>query len=103
MENIIESVIMKYNYGTNMNENSFDNTRFISHLRCFIDRQLKKQSVDADTSLLEIVKVKYKDDFKCAENIKNFLEKTYNWNVNENELLYLTLHLNRLSIVENKN
>ncbi|WP_294344677.1 PRD domain-containing protein [uncultured Clostridium sp.] len=101
IDNILD--IMKYNYGTNMNENSFDNTRFISHLRCFIDRQLKKQSVDADTSLLEIVKVKYKDDFKCAENIKNFLEKTYNWNVNENELLYLTLHLNRLSIVENKN
>ncbi|MFR1824326.1 MAG: PRD domain-containing protein [Clostridium saudiense] len=100
IDNILD--IIKYNYGLDMNENSFDNTRFIAHLRCFIDRQLKNQCVDVDTSLLKIIKINYKNDFKCAENIKNFLEKTYNWNVNENELLYLTLHLNRLSIVGNK-
>ncbi len=100
IDNILD--IIKYNYGIDMNEYSFDYTRFIAHLRCFIDRQLKNQAVDVDTSLLELVKIKYKDDFKCAEKIKNFLEKTYNWDVSENELLYLTLHLNRLSTISNK-
>ena len=102
---IIDSVldIIKYNYGIDMNEYSFDYTRFISHLRCFIKRQLKNQTVDVDTSLLEIVKLKYKNDFKCAEKIKKFLEKTYKWNISENELLYLTLHLNRLSTISKKN
>ncbi|MGG7213237.1 BglG family transcription antiterminator LicT [Clostridium nigeriense] len=101
---IIDSVldIIKYNYGIDMNEYSFDYTRFISHLRCFIQRQLKNESVNVDTSLLEIVKLKYPEDYKCAKKIKVFLEVTYKWNVSENELLYLTLHLNRLSSISNK-
>ena len=100
---IIDSVldIIKYNYGIDMNEYSFDYTRFISHLRCFIQRQLKNESVNVDTSLLEIVKLKYPEDYKCAKKIKVFLEVTYKWNVSENELLYLTLHLNRLSSINN--
>ena len=101
---IIDSVldIIKYNYGIDMNEYSFDYTRFISHLRCFIQRQLKNESVNVDTSLLEIVKLKYPEDYKCAKKIKVFLEVTYKWNISENELLYLTLHLNRLSSINNK-
>lgn len=101
---IIDSIldIIKYNYGIEMNEYSFDYTRFISHLRCFISRQLKNESVDVDTSLLEIVKLKYPEDFKCAKKIKMFLEVTYKWNISENELLYLTLHLNRLSSISKK-
>ena len=102
---IIDSIldIIKYNYGIDMNEYSFDYTRFISHLRCFIHRQLKNESVDVDTSLLEIVKLKYSEDYKCAKKIKMFLEVTYKWNVSESELLYLTLHLNRLSTISKKN
>lgn len=101
---IIDSIldIIKYNYGIDMNEQSFDYTRFISHLRCFIYRQLKNESVNVDTSLLEIVKIKYPEDFKCAKKIKMFLEITYDWDVSENELLYLTLHLNRLSSMSKK-
>lgn len=102
---IIDSIldIIKYNYGIYMNEYSFDYTRFISHLRCFIYRQLKNESVDVDTSLLEIVKLKYSEDYRCAKKIKMFLEVTYKWNVSESELLYLTLHLNRLSSISKKN
>ena len=102
---IIDSIldIIKYNYGIDINEYSFDYTRFISHLRCFIHRQLKNESVDVDTSLLEIVKLKYSEDYKCAKKIKMFLEVTYKWNVSESELLYLTLHLNRLSSISKKN
>ncbi len=101
---IIDSIldIIKYNYGIDMNEQSFDYTRFISHLRCFIYRQLKNESVNVDTSLLEIIKLKYPEDFKCAKKIKMFLEVTYKWDVSENELLYLTLHLNRLSSISKK-
>ncbi len=101
---IIDSIlhIVKYNYGIDMNEYSFDYTRFIAHLRCFIQRQFKNESVNVDTSLLEIVKIKYPEDYKCAKKIKIFLEVTYKWDVSENELLYLTLHLNRLSSISNK-
>ena len=102
IENIIDNVldIIKYHYGIEINEYSFDYTRFISHLRCFIKRQLSGENTNVDTSLLDIIKMKYKSDYNCAKKVKNFLEKTYKWKISENELLYLTLHLNRLSNIK---
>ncbi|AXU29175.1 TPA: PRD domain-containing protein [Clostridioides difficile] len=98
IDNVLD--IIKYHYGIEINEYSFDYTRFISHLRCFIKRQLSGESTNVDTSLLDIIKMKYKSDYNCAKKVKNFLEKTYKWKISENELLYLTLHLNRLSNIK---
>ncbi|NFG61126.1 MULTISPECIES: BglG family transcription antiterminator LicT [unclassified Clostridium] len=95
IDNVLD--IVKYNYGIEINEYSFDYTRFVTHLRYFVKRQLTGESVDGDTSLLAIIKLKYADDYNCSVKIKKFLESTYGWKITENELLYLTLHLNRLS------
>jgi len=95
IDNVLD--IVKYNYGIEINEYSFDYTRFVTHLRYFVKRQLSGEIVDGDTSLLSIVKLKYADDYNCSVKIKKFLESTYGWKITESELLYLTLHLNRLS------
>ena len=98
IQNIIN--IVEYHYGENFDETSFNFSRFIIHLRYFVLRQLHSNKDDTGSSLIDIVKIKYSNDYKCAEKIKSFLEKTYSWNINEGELLYLTLHLNRLSSSE---
>ena len=96
---IIDSIldIIKYNYGVEIDESSYDYTRFISHLRCFIKRLLSGNSIENDTTLLDVAKLKYPNDYNCAVKIKKFLESTYKWDIWEDELLYLTLHLNRLT------
>lgn len=96
---IIQNVIniVNYNYHREFNQDSYAFSRFIVHLRYFILRQLHSESDNTGASLLDVVKLKYPNDYGCAEKTKEFLEKTYSWDIDDGELLYLTLHLNRLS------
>lgn len=97
---VIQSItnIIKYHYGYEFNEKSFYFTRFITHMRYFIKRQLNNEEVVGDTtSLFNIIKTQYKNDYHCAVKIKEFLEKQYKWNISNEETVYLTLHLYKLA------
>lgn len=96
---IIQNVIniVNYHYGKEFNQNYYAFSRFITHLRYFVLRQLHSETDNTGASLIEIIQLKYPNDYLCAQKIKSFLEKTYHWNIEDGELLYLTLHLNRLS------
>lgn len=96
---IIQNVIniLEYHYNRKFNQESYAFSRFIVHLRYFILRQLHSEKDNTGASLIEVVKLKYPNDYSCAQKIKSFLEKTYSWDIDDGELLYLTLHLNRLS------
>lgn len=100
MTRIIQSIIdiVKYHYGKEYDETSYDFTRFITHIRYFIKRQLDKEvPLNEDSSLINLIAVKYEQDYQCAVKIKAFLEKQHHWTISNDELMYLTLHLNRLS------
>ncbi|EOL50063.1 BglG family transcription antiterminator LicT [Enterococcus caccae] len=97
---IIQSIIdiIKYHYGKEYDETSYDFTRFITHIRYFVKRQLDKEvSSNEDSTLINLIAVKYEQDYQCAVKIKTFLEQQYDWTISNDELMYLTLHLNRLS------
>ncbi|UTR16506.1 PRD domain-containing protein [Salipaludibacillus sp. LMS25] len=97
---IIQSItnIIKYHYGCEFNEKSFYFTRFITHIRYFIKRQLNHEVVSEETSsLLNVVKLQYTNSYSCAVKIKEFLENQHNWMISDEEIVYLTLHLNKLA------
>ncbi|TCI36283.1 PRD domain-containing protein [Exiguobacterium sp. SH4S7] len=97
---VIQSIsnIIKYHYGFEFNEKSFYFTRFITHVRYFVKRQLDNEVASEETSsLLNVVKLQYEDDYNCAVKIKEFLEKQHGWNISNEEVVYLTLHLHKLS------
>lgn len=96
---IIQHVIdiAKYHYGKQFHEDSFNFTRFVTHIRYFVMRQLHNEATLNDSSIINVIALKYPNDYQCAKKIKAFLEKTYNWTIGDDELLYLSLHLNRLS------
>ena len=72
-------------------------SRFITHLRFYLIRQLKFEIDDSiNDELLEIVKDKYPKAFKSAEMITAYLKKQYKNESSDSEKLYLTLHINRL-------
>lgn len=95
IQNVID--IVNYHYGKEFAQDSYTFSRFIVHLRYFILRQLHSEKDNTGASLIEIIKIKYPNDYECAQKIKDFLENTYHWDIEDGELLYLTLHLNRLS------
>ena len=96
---IIQHVIdiAKYHYGKEFNEASFNFSRFVTHIRYFVMRQLHNEANLNDSSIINVIALKYPNDYQCAKKIKAFLEKTYQWTIGDDELLYLSLHLNRLS------
>lgn len=92
------SNIIKYHYGFEFNEKSFYFTRFITHIRYFIKRQLNNEIVTGDTStLLNVVKLQYENHYSCAVKIKELLEKKHHWKISTEEVVYLTLHLYKLA------
>jgi len=97
IQNILD--ITKYHYGFKIDQKSFEFSRFVFHVRYFVRRQLKGIDVKNNSELLEMVAEKCPFDYACAKKIEKFLVGIYKWDINESEILYLTLHLNRVSAV----
>lgn len=95
MQNVID--LAKYHYNKEFLETSFNFTRFVTHIRYFVMRQLHNETTKNDSSIINVIALKYPNDYACAKKIKEFLEKSYQWHIADDELLYLSLHLNRLS------
>lgn len=97
MINDILNIIM-YTYNIKLDENSLSYDRFITHLRFFFKRLNKRnneiyKSEEKDDFLLKQVKEKYVDAYKCMLKIEEYLKKE----LNDEEKLYLTVHIQRIT------
>lgn len=86
--------IVKYTYNIPLDEKSLNYERFVTHLRFFFQRLNKKQDIEAeDDFLLKQVKVKYKKAYECMLKVEKYLEM----NLSDEEQLYLTIHIQRVT------
>jgi beta-glucoside operon transcriptional antiterminator len=90
--------IVKYNFGITYNEESLYYYRFITHLRFFSQRIFNGGLYEGadDKDLFEIIKIKYPEEYKCILKISDFLNKEYNYEIEDEDLLYLTIHVVKL-------
>lgn len=99
IQKVIE--IVKDYYKIEFDETSLHYERFITHLKFFGQRLFSnKVSKGEDATFQDIVKKRYPEDYKCAELISKFVETTYNKDVTEEELIFLTIHLRRICMVD---
>lgn len=86
--------IVKYTYDIELDEHSLNYERFITHLRFFFKRLSNKTQYrnENEEFLLQQVKEKYKDAYKCMLKIEKYL----NIELSHEEQLYLTLHIKRI-------
>ena len=105
--NIINQIldIIKNYYSIEFIEDEINFDRLLTHLKFFAKRLIDKtESIDTNNNgLLEIVKVQYKEGYDCVKQIKSFIEENYTYKVNDDEVLYLILHINRVISVINFN
>jgi len=88
--------IVKYTYNITLDEKSLNYGRFVTHLRFFFQRLSKKDDLVAeaeDDFLLKQVKVKYKNAYECMLKIEKYLEME----LSDEEQLYLTIHIQRVT------
>ena len=105
--NIINQIldIIKNYYSIEFIEDEINFDRLLTHLKFFAKRLIDKtESIDTNNNgLLEIVKVQYKESYDCVKQIKSFIDENYTYKVNDDEVLYLILHINRVISVINFN
>lgn len=71
--------------------------RFVTHLQFFLNRMVTNQELpDKADFLLDSVKERLPRDYAAAKKIKSYVEEELPVTVNQDELLYLTLHISRI-------
>ena len=90
--------IVKYHFHAEFDTSNVYSYRFITHLKFFALRLLKDNQLneDEENELLDVVKDKYCTSYECVLKIKDFLEKKYNYTLQEDEIVYLTIHVHRV-------
>lgn len=89
--------IIQYYFSIKINENSINYSRFLTHLQFFVQRILDGKMIESkDMFLFEQVSKKYPEEIKCANLIKDYIKKTLNKDISEEELFYLTIHIIRI-------
>ncbi|KHL97143.1 transcription antiterminator LicT [Paenibacillus sp. IHB B 3415] len=93
----ISNIIRLY-FQINFDEKSVYFYRFISHLKFFAQRLVSgnMHGNESDQDLLDVIKSKYKNAFLCVEKIEKYIEANYNYNLTNEEKLYLTVHIQRV-------
>lgn len=90
--------IVKYEFNKDFDEDSVYYYRFITHLKFFAKRVVFGNTYDdgVEDELLELIKVKYRNSYNCVKKIGAFLKDTYDYEISEEEELYLTIHIERV-------
>ncbi|MGE7168393.1 BglG family transcription antiterminator LicT [Bacillus altitudinis] len=88
--------IVKYHFQIDLDEESLNYFRFVTHLKFFGQRLFNETQMENQNEFLyEVVKEKNTAAFQCAEKINDYVQKEYNRSLIEDEMLYLTLHIDR--------
>lgn len=75
--------------------------RFITHCRFFAQRITRKEGENYDDStyskMLQVLVESHGEQYRCVNQISEFIQKKYHFRVEENEKMYLLLHLIKLT------
>ncbi len=89
--------IIEEHFYITLDQTDFNYSRFVSHMEYLLERGEQGLFIESENvSLLADLKKEFPDMYSCAEQIGDFLSKKFSWHLNDEELLYLVLHINRL-------
>lgn len=90
--------IVRMTFAISLDMNSVYYYRFITHLKFFAERLFsgklcENQDVD---NMLELIKTKYEKAYNCVMKIAQFIEQKYKYQLSQEEILYLSIHISRI-------
>lgn len=97
--------IVRITFSIDLDTTSVYYYRFITHLKFFAERLFSNNTYkDQDVNnMFDLVKMKYKQEVACVNKIAAFLEKQYNYELSDEEMLYLSIHISRIVQVSKQN
>lgn len=92
------SNIIKYHFQVEFNQESVYYYRFVTHLKFFAQRLVNGELYEQDENdeLLDTIRKKYVNSYKCVEKIAAFVKNRYSYMLSNDEMLYLTIHIERI-------
>ncbi|MFD3447096.1 BglG family transcription antiterminator LicT [Microbacteriaceae bacterium 4G12] len=99
MMNVIQEIlnIVKYSLNVDFDEETLNYYRFITHLKFFAERIfVGSYYEDNDDEIYHMIIKKYPKSFECSNKIKEFIYNKYGNDITKEELLYLTIHIERV-------
>ncbi|PHV70770.1 transcription antiterminator BglG [Sporanaerobium hydrogeniformans] len=92
--------IIKYHFNLELDEYSIHYERFITHLKFFAQRIFTGIKIeDQDTQFIEVLRLKYKKEYECTLKIRDYIKQEFDWDLTEDEMIYLTIHINRITTI----
>lgn len=89
--------IVKYTFGIEIDETTLSYERFITHLKFLIQRAVShRQYAEIDREFFDMIQRKFKDSASCAKKIADYMSKEMRYEISEEELVYLTIHIERI-------
>lgn len=80
-----------------INRNTDNYERFELHLKYLYSNMEKERiSITSNETIFQQMCQEYPRVYECVHNIKNMLYEKKGWQINNDELLYMMLHINRL-------
>lgn len=95
--------IVEDGYNIEINCHDFNYSRFVTHIHYLLKRANDKQLLNSDNGDMYKTLVKeYPKNYEIAQEIRSYLSKD-NIELNDEEIMYLMLHINRLCTREDCN
>lgn len=89
--------LVRYTLNINMDTESIHYTRFITHVKFFVERYFADKMLEAkDNMLFEQIANLYPEAMNGAFKIKEYIQQVYGKNISNDELTYLAVHIHRL-------
>ena len=94
-------MIIEEQFQLSIPRSSFNTQRFVTHLNYLLGRIESNQKVESSNEKLFVsVKQEYPQSYQCAMKIEEYLKKNMGYLASNEEILYLMLHINRLTARE---
>lgn len=92
IRNIIEDTLT-----IKIDEESYQYSRFVMHLRYLIKRLSTGEHLNQDSSMLKSMRGQYPEEYNAVLQIADYFQKTWARHCDEEEKLYLLIYVTRLS------
>ena len=96
--------IIKYNFAIELDEDDLNYDRLLTHLKYFEKRIVNNnQNNSTDSDFIKMISTTYPEAYECAVKIGDYILKNNDYHVNDDEIVYLTMHIQRVITVAREN
>ena len=93
--------IVRFYFNINLDYNSLSYNRFVVHLKFFWKSMMYTKGhsrlENLSQEILNVIKNSDVEAYKCALKIKRFIKEKYNYDLSNEEVMYLAIHINKIT------